>query len=513
MNFQPLSGMDAGFLYMETPTVNMHTLKVALMTPVDENGRITFDGFRRSLESKLVWLPSFRQRLMEIPFGLSHPVWVDDEAFDFARHVAHRTALAPGGPSELNAIVSEIASEPLPRDRPLWQITMVDGLERGQVAFVCKLHHSMADGSAALAMLLEVLTRSQAGAVDAPALAAASAIGEPRPHSPPTRREITLWALGQIARTLATLPRLLGRTLAGLRGLARRAAGGPHPQLPGFFSGPRTQWNGALTARRSFATTRLRLADMKEAKRALGVTLNDVFLGICGGALRAHLEEVEGAIPERSLLASVPINTHPELATRTRGNHVGHLTASLCTDIADPVARVRAIHEMTDEAKQRQMALGPDLMERWIEFTPPMAHTAFVRLWSKHHMADVVPPPVNLVVSNVAGPKREIVISGARLDAIHSVGPILDGIGLNITAWSYGDHVCFVGLACPDQIADIQALVDRLPRALDELLEACRPGLAPAGGGVASSVPSHTSAIDEDAASSPLGVGTRISTG
>lgn len=472
MRFEPLSGMDAGFLYMETPTLHMHTLKVAVMRPATAGDRVPFEGFRAHLASKLPRLPSFTQRLMEIPLGLSHPVWVDDERFDLDRHIAHRTAAAPGGRAELNAIVSEIASEPLPRDRPLWQITLVEGLEGERVAFVCKLHHSMADGAAALALLVEML--SEQGADGAPQAASAAGLD----LHPPTRAEITRFALGQIARTLATLPMLAWRTLTGLLGLLRRASHGAHPQLPSFFTGPRMRWNGALTARRSFATTRIDLADMRRVKRALGVTLNDVFLAICGGAMRAHLAEVEGAVPAKPLLASVPINTRPEASARTRGNHVGHLTASLCTHIADPVLRVRAIHEMTDEAKQRQMTLGADLMERWVEFTPPRAHSAVVRFWSKHHMADFVPPPVNLVVSNVPGPPKQLVIGGYTLDALYSVGPILDGIGLNITGWSYGGHVYFVGLACPDQLADVQALVDRLPGALDELIEACAPSAA-----------------------------------
>ena len=253
----------------------------------------------------------------------------------------------------------------------------------------------------------------------------------------------------------------------------KRAFGGGHPQLPGHFSGPRTSWAGALTARRSFATTYMALDDMKRVKKALGVTLNDVFLGVCGEALREHLQEVEGGIPAESLLASVPINTHPELEGRTQGNRVGHLSVSLCTDIADPVERIRTIHEMSDEAKQRQMAMGPDLLERWIEYAPPEPYMAFSRFWSRHRMADYVPPPVNLIVSNVPGPRQALAIEGQQLEAFYSVGPILEGIGLNLTGWSYGDRVCFVGLSCPDLIDDIQALVDRLPRALEALAEAC----------------------------------------
>jgi diacylglycerol O-acyltransferase len=476
VRFQQLSGMDAGFLYMETPTLHMHTLKVAVVRPRSADNPATFASFRGVLERRLSSLPSFRLRLMEIPFGFGHPVWVVDDKFDLSRHLAYRKAVEPGGRQELNAIVSEIASTPLPRDRPLWAITMVDGLEGGRSAFVCKLHHSLADGSAAMAMLIEVLTQPDRRAVsDQPGGNRPAEDGMDAQHQrAPNKREILLWAIGQGLRRTASLPGLLLRTFRGLFSLVKRNLSGPHPALPAPFTGPRTHWSGSLSARRSFGTRAVSLEDMKRVKEELGVTLNDVVLGICGGALRAHLQEVEGAVPEKPLLASVPINTHPELAQRTRGNHVGHLTASLCTHIADPIERIRAIHEMMDEAKQRQLALGSDLLERWFEFTPPDPYTAAVRFWSKRRMADLVPSPISLVVSNVRGPASSLVIAGTTLEALYSVGPILEGVGLNITGWSYAGQVFFVGLACPDQIADIQSLVDRLPEALAEVLRACR---------------------------------------
>jgi diacylglycerol O-acyltransferase len=479
MNFQPLSGMDAGFLYMETPTLHMHTLKVALLRPSERAGGILLSNFERTMERNLEKLPSFKQKIMPIPFGLGHPVWVWDENFDLSRHLAHQPAPAPGTVRELNAIVSEIASKPLHRDRPLWEITMVDGLEQGQVAFVCKLHHSMADGAAALAMLVEVLARPGSGAEprDHTSTSAPTTEASRRVMRAPTNWEITRWAVGQRLRRAASLPQLAWRTIRGLFALARRSRQGPHPHLPRPFSGPDTGWTGALSARRSFATTTLPLNEMMQIKRSLGVTLNDVVLGVCGGALRAHLEEVEGAVPEKSVIASVPINTHPEMVERTRGNHVGHLTASLCTDISDPIQRIRAIHEIMDESKQRQMAIGVDLLERWVEHTPPKPYAAVMRFWSRRHIADHVPSPVDLVISNVRGPSEPLLIGDTKLEAIYSVGPILEGAGLNLTGWSYGDKVYFVGLACPDQISDIQRLTDRLPKAFAEIVRACEPFL------------------------------------
>ena len=489
--FEPLSGMDAGFLYMETPTLHMHTLKVAVMRTKGGGPPLGFDEFRRTFERRIERLPSFRRRVMMVPLGLTHPVWITDREFDLARHVSVRRAPAPGGMAELDAIVGEVASRPLRRDRPLWEIVMVEGLEGGRVAFVCKLHHAMADGAAAMAMLLTAAARLRPEASDA-----AKTTDTPIATKPPTQWAVRGWALGQVVKRALSLFRLVGETFRGLSNLRRRKASAPPVELPGHFAGPRTRFNGALTERRSFATIKLPLADMKRAKSALGVTLNDVFLAVCGGALRAYLADEEGGVPAESLVASVPVNTDPGATRRTVGNRVGHLSVSLCTHVADPAERARTIHAMTDEAKQRQLALGPDLLERWIEYTPPEPYMAFSRFWSGRHMADRMPPPVNLVVSNVPGPREAITIGPYELESFYSVGPILEGIGLNLTGWSYGDDVCLVGLACPDQLEDVQALVDRIPAALAELLDACGAGEGDGQIDAASAMPSATSESD-----------------
>lgn len=490
--FEPLSGMDAGFLYMETPTNHLHTLKVAIMRPSEGVPAFGFDLFKNVFARKIARLPSFRRRIRELPLGHGHPVWVDDPDFDLSRHLSHRTVAAPGGMREVNAIVSEVASRPLPRDRPLWEITMVDGLEGGRVAFVCKLHHAMADGAASMAMLLEVLGRpDRAGSVGGAESVVAPIARGPRIS---LDRALRRWAARQWLWRIVSLPKLLLATFVGVFNVIKRVASAGHRQLPAPFSGPRTRFSGALTERRSFGTAQMSLAEMKRVKNALDVTLNDVFLAVCGGALRGYLHQVEGGIPNESLLASVPVNTDSATPGRTHGNHVGNLSVSLCTHVADPIERVRAIHEMTDEAKQRQLALGPDLLERWVEYTPPEPYMALTRFWSGRRMADRVHPPMNLVVSNVPGPRNALDIGGYALEALYSVGPILQGIGLNLTGWSYGDQVFFVGLACPDQIEDIQALVDRLPVALAELIEEVEkvdeaPALAASSNGSVAATP------------------------
>lgn len=512
--FEPLSGMDAGFLYMETPTLHMHTLKVAILDTSKVPGGLSFERFRRHLAPRLEHIPAFKQRLAFPLFALTHPVWVQDPSFDIDRHIAHRHAPEPGGMAGLRSVVADVASRPLPRDRPLWEITFVDRLGAGRVAFVCKLHHAMADGSAVLGMLFEAIKApgsvtpvEGAKAGDLAANPTTTGARMPSPgDAAPARWTLARWAVRRVLTKLLELPALLARTLWGLRALRARAHEGGHPALPAVFSGPRTAWNHALTARRSFATATLAMEDLMRVRRSLGVTLNDVFLGVCSGALRAHLGASGGGLPSASLTASVPVNTRPDLAGRLRGNHVGHLTASLCSDVADPVERIRRVHRLMAEAKERHEAMGRDLMERWIEFVPPIAFASTVRFWSGRHMADLVPPPVSLIVSNVPGPRDEVVFDDMRLEALYSVGPILEGIGLNITGWSYAGKLYVVGLACPDQIEDVQALLDRLEPALADVLRACEPrgvdspGRAPparepANAGVAPDEGAHTTGV------------------
>ncbi|MFY9588745.1 MAG: WS/DGAT domain-containing protein [Actinomycetota bacterium] len=162
----------------------------------------------------------------------------------------------------------------------------------------------------------------------------------------------------------------------------------------------------------------------------------------------------------------------PDDVARLGGNKVSNMFTTLATDIADPIARVRAIHEVTKEAKVAQNILGADTMANWLEYAPPRPFNWFMRTYSRRGLAARHRPPINLVVSNVPGPRAPLYIAGAKLAALYSVGPILEGIGLNITVWSYIDQMNFAAIACRDLLPDVHQVIDRLPDALDELLKA-----------------------------------------
>ena len=276
-------------------------------------------------------------------------------------------------------------------------------------------------------------------------------------------------ALVDAIRQIGTLPGLLVRTVRAIRALVARKRVSdvdvPRPVL----DVPRVVFNDALTARRNFATCTLSVAEIKEAQRAHGVTLNDVVLAVVGGALRRWLLD-RGELPERPLVAGVPVATdQPGAPPRLGGNRVSNLFTSLATDIDDPRERLLSISRTTGESKIVQRTLGPDMLVDWVQFAPPAPLSAAMRLYSRSQAASKHPPPFNLVVSNVRGPGEQIEISGAALRDLFSVGPILEGIGMNVTAWSYCGRMNFSFLSCPDLVPDLAPLVAELPRALEEL--------------------------------------------
>jgi diacylglycerol O-acyltransferase len=233
---------------------------------------------------------------------------------------------------------------------------------------------------------------------------------------------------------------------------------------------PRVSFNGALTPLRSFATVTLPLAELKRIRvQHEGVTLNDVVLATVSGALRRWMADHDER-PSSSLLAGVPVSADERDAVpRLGGNRVSNLFTTLATDVDDPVARLRKISETTSAAKRIQARLGTTILADWSQFTPPRPFAALVGAYSRLRAASWHPAAFSAIVSNVPGPREPATVGGARLADLFSVGPLVDGIGLNVTVWSYVDRMNFSLLACPDLLPDVQVLASYFPAALAEL--------------------------------------------
>ncbi|HZN14675.1 MAG TPA: wax ester/triacylglycerol synthase family O-acyltransferase [Acidimicrobiales bacterium] len=463
-----LSGLDAGFLYMETPTLHMHTLKISIVDPATVPGGYSFEKVTQVLSDRLHLLPMFRRRICEVPFGLHHPLWVEDGSFDIANHVRRMTAPPPGGVRQLADVCSDVASRPLDRSRPLWELWVVEGLEDGHVGFVAKIHHCVADGIAAAEMLAGIMLTDPDAADEPVAPPARPWKGE----FVPRRSVLLLDALRARLFGLLNIPGLLRRTVRGLRAAARRRkAAAVSPPAP--FDAPNTLFNGALSANRLFVMTTMALDDVKAVKTALGVTVNDVVLAVTAGALRRYLSRHD-ALPDKALVAGVPVSTRQGASEEDeiRANSVSNMFTALRTDIADPVERIRAISDVTKIAKEVHQALGADMLADWSELTPPRPFAAWMRTYSRFRLAERHRPPINLVVSNVPGPSVPLHIAGARLVSLYSMGPILEGIGLNVTVWSYLDQLNWGVVSTPEAMPDLWDFTTDLHDALDELRKA-----------------------------------------
>ncbi len=221
--------------------------------------------------------------------------------------------------------------------------------------------------------------------------------------------------------------------------------------------------------------TTMSLDDVKAVKNALGVTLNDVVLAVTAGALRRYLER-HGELPDKPLVAGVPVSTRQGASDdeEFRANSVSNMFTALRSDIADPIERVQTISDVTKVAKEVHQALGADMLADWSELTPPRPFAAWMRTYSRFRLAERHRPPINLVVSNVPGPSVPLHIAGARLVSLYSMGPILEGIGLNVTVWSYLDQLNWGVVSTPEAMPDLWDFTTDLHDALDELLKSRR---------------------------------------
>jgi WS/DGAT/MGAT family acyltransferase len=454
-----LSGMDAAFLYAETADAPLHVMGALVL---ESNGRGPREDFRRiraQIERRLPGLPILRRKLAEVPLALGRPFWTDDPAFDLDAHL-HRTALpAPGGDRELFEAIARIAEVPLRRDRPLWEMWVIEGLVRGRFALVAKIHHSAVDGIGGAQLMCGLMD------VDRDALPRRSAEAEPEPEPAPS--SATLFA--DAALSLGVQPlrgawQILRSSGTGAR-LALTALSKRESPLP---SAPRTRLNGRVTSRRSVALGSVQLSDVKRVKNAYAATVNHVVLAACAGALRRYLG-AHGEIPQQPLVAAVPMALG-ERPSDGLGNSLSALLVRLPVHLADPLERLRAAREASLEAMRTHELLGNQLNE-WANLVSPPLFAGAAQLYTRLGLADRVGPVVNLVMSNVPGPDMPLYCAGARVTACHPIGPIYDGCALNLTVMSYDGSLGIGAVGCPDTVP----AVDEIPRAfaasVDELVQ------------------------------------------
>ncbi|WP_069166785.1 WS/DGAT/MGAT family O-acyltransferase [Nocardia altamirensis] len=457
-----LTGLDASFLYLETGTQHLHVCALLLLDP--SSGDYSFEKFKAELGRRLPLIPQMRRRVYEVPFNLDHPVWVEDQNFDLDYHVRRIGIAAPADRRALAELVGDIASRPMDRDRPLWEMSVVEGLDDGKVAVICKYHHAAVDGITGTNMMMHLCDLEPNAAKTPPA----------KPWQPePSPNDWQLFATA-VAKfpTKAGIVGMLPKTLGMVAGFAqRRRKDKAGMALP--FSAPRTPFNLAITPHRAVAFTEAELGAIKEIESAFGVKINDVVLTVVAGVLRTYLEKHD-ELPDRSLVASVPVSVH-DSSRHTEGiNKVSTLFARLGTDIADPVQRLLQVAEDNRGAKEEHDLIGADFLQDWSKYAPPNTFQLAARVYSSLKLAERHPVVHNLVVSNVPGPPMPLYFLGVRVAGMYPFGPVFHGAGLTVTVLSNNDDLDFGFIACKELVPDVAELADAVQDVVAELLSAAR---------------------------------------
>lgn len=461
-----LGGIDAAFLYMETPETPMHVAGLTLFEPPATLSGTFHAHFLEFLRGRIHLAPILRKRLARTVFELDHPGWVDAGAIDWDYHVRRHVLPAPGSLHQLEDLVGELHATVLDRSRPLWQFTVVEGLDDGNVAIYSKVHHAAVDGGAGMAIAAALYD-----------LGPKPRAVKPPPPEPPAKRKPTVEEravlgvhdfVASIARqhlkAMEAVPQALNQAL-GL--LAPKP--GSETVLPdlGDLIAPKTPFNVTIGAARSYAARALSLTDAKIVAKATGAKINDVVMAVCAGALRPYLQNRK-ALPRKPLVAFVPISLR-EPGNADASNQVFGMNCAIATQLSDPLARLKAIRKASGGSKTLAGGVKDVAPKDFSLLGAPVLLPGLAQLYGASRLADLLPQAVNLTISNVPGPPVPLFCAGARILAMWPVSIPVHGIALNITVQSYQDQLDFGLTACRRAVPDIAELADLLAPALAEL--------------------------------------------
>ena len=452
-----LTRLDASFLYLEEPDTPMHVAGV-LILEAPPGG---VDALAELVEARLALVPRYRQRVAEVPGHLANPVWVDDPDFDSAYHVRRNGLPRPGTEAQLLDLVSRLASRPLDRTRPLWEMYLVEGLSRRRVAVVTKTHPALVDGLSAIdigQVLLDVEP-------DAPAPEA----GPWHPQPPPNGAQLVWQALDEYARRPSAIVDAARGAVTDVRSTAARLTGVAGGLLRTARSTmlpvPHSPLNAPVGRQRRVAVARAELAEIKKIRRAQGGTVNDVLLTVVTGALREWLlSRGEPVVSGTSVRALVPVSMQDEDADA--GNRVSSYLVDLPVGEPNPRVRLARLSYAMRGIAQHGQSVGADSLIALTGFAPPTLHALGARA-----ARGLSRRMFNLVVTNVPGPQFPLYAAGSRMLEVFPVVPLARGQGLSIGMTSYDGRVFFGLNADRDSVGDVDVLADLIEQEVAELVE------------------------------------------
>jgi diacylglycerol O-acyltransferase len=479
-----LTGIDATFLYMETPETPMHVAGLTLYEPPANLEGSFFQHFKEFFLGRIHLAPIFEKKLARRVLELDHPGWVDAGELDLDYHLKHVTLPKPGSWEQLEALVADLHAVPMDRSQPLWQFTIVDGLESGNVAIYAKMHHAAVDGGGGMALAAAIYDMGPVPRKVKP----------PEPKKPirvPSIEERAILGINDVIQSLArqqikameAVPQILG-TLTDLLappkpGEKGSTSGDLKPGIPGVpdMLAPKTPFNVTVTRQRSFAARELSLTDAKFIAKATGPTINDVVMAVCAGALRPYLQEKK-KLPKKPLIAFVPISLRsPGDAEST--NQVFGMLCPITTQLEDPIERLLSIKKTSSESKTLAGTVKDVSPKDFTLLGAPVLLPGLAQLYGRSGLADLMPSTTNLTISNVPGPPIPVFCAGAKVLAMYPVSIPVHGIALNITVQSYIDKLNFGITADRKAVPDADHMADLLIASMTELKAAAEKLPAP----------------------------------
>jgi diacylglycerol O-acyltransferase len=484
-----LSGLDATFLYVETPETPMHVGGLNIFElPSGYEGDFLED-LREHIAKRMHLAPVFRRKLVNMPFELANPIWVADDDLDLEYHIRSTVLPKPGNREQLDKLVGRLHSSLLDRSRPLWEFYVIDGVQTPadapagtrRVAFYSKVHHAALDGAAGVALATAIMdvTAVPRHVRPAPRRSAMSADNFGIAELAVGGIKNTAVQAIKLAKTLPTLARAAVQLLRPARDTAQdmaqgeamqatELAGDASAEKPGWFA-PKTPINVSITNQRVFSSFSLSLPELKYIAKGNGVTLNDVVMGICSGALRHYLADLN-CKPERPLLAAVPVSLREEGNT-DMNTQASIMRISLASNIADPIERLHAIRKASAAAKAVTSSMKSVLPTDFPSLGAPWLLSGMASLFGRSKLANSMPPIASVAISNVPGPKVALYLAGAKMLTYFPVSIVGHSLALNVTVQSYNGSLDFGLIACRKAMPDLPELAKYMMAAHRELLK------------------------------------------
>ncbi len=470
--FERLSAQDAGFLWAETPNQPMHVGALALFESKEmlhDDGGVDIARYRAQVESILHWIPRYRQRIEWTP--IEHwPIWVDDRSFDLGYHIRHISLPRPGTTAQLKELAGRINARRLDRRHPLWEVWMIEGVEGGeQFAVLNKIHHCMIDGAAG-ADLSQILMSPSPHFEES----------EPLPYMPrpmPSRADLFADSIERgFSRPVGLARNLLKRWVSAdaadaaiddtageargerMRALSDMADYAMSPASP-------TPLNGELGPHRRFECLTMPLDDVRELRRALDCTINDIVLATVTEAVRRYFFRRRVDRTKISFRISAPVSMRRPEHERIQGNHVSTWVVPLPIDIEDPIEQVNTIHATTEELKRSNSALAVEAVMEFAEWLPgPLLERLLPAVQGSG--------PVNMIVTNVPGPQFPLYLAGAKLLAMYPLVPLIPGSGLGVALFSYEGKLCWGFNGDYELVPDLSLFMEDVKIAFERLRSA-----------------------------------------